>query len=153
MLGCMGKDLQPPSPRAPHLIVRVGERHYGLPAERIRRVVASMNLWPVAGYAPALIGLGRFGGEPLAVLSLENLTTGLRSRWSGSGTVIVVWVGHGDDLGFVVDEALDVRTVELGSGESTRGGLLKKTVIDDGRVVSCVDFGVFEARKESIDES
>ncbi len=29
MLGRMGKDLQPPSPRAPHLIVRVGERHYG----------------------------------------------------------------------------------------------------------------------------
>ncbi len=148
----MGEELQMPEPGTAHLLVRAGERLYGLPAEPVRRVVASMGLQPVAGHAPGLVGLGRFGGEPLAVLSLENIAAGQSCVWRNRSTVIVVRTGCGDDLGLLVDEALEVATVEVDSGGGEPNGLLTKASTGDGRVVWCIDFGVLENRRGTDDE-
>lgn len=152
ILGNMGEELQMPDQGTAHLLVRAGERLYGLPAERVRRVVSSMGLQPVAGHAPGLVGLGRFGGEPLAVVSLENIAAGRSCVWRNRSTVIVIRTGCGDDLGLLVDEALEVAAVEVDSGEGGPNGLLTQASTVDGRVVWRIDLGMLEQRRGTDDE-
>ena len=94
------------------LLVTAGGELFGIPASRIIRVLRDVTVHPIPGARPPLVGLGQYGGEPVAVVDLLEL---VRGRASGSVQRVVVLVspdrrmGH-EMIGLAVDEAtrLDV---------------------------------------------
>ncbi len=92
------------------LIVRSAELHCAVPAARVRRVARDIGHLPLPGGRPHLIGLGQYGGEPLAILDLRALVTGQPPAADPQATVIVTprSVPAAARLGLGVDEAMGV---------------------------------------------
>ncbi len=92
------------------LLVRSASDFYLLNVGRVRRVVDHMTLHPSPFVVHGLAGLARFGGEPLAVFSLEALAVGEPPVRDLAVTVVVIELG-GDlpqRLGLAVDEVLEI---------------------------------------------
>jgi chemotaxis signal transduction protein len=66
------------------------------------------DLYRVPGAHPRLIGLGQYGGEPLAVVDVEGLER--ETETIGGSRIIVVVIAPGDELlvGIAADEAEQV---------------------------------------------
>lgn len=94
-----------------YLVVQIAGARYALPASAVRRVIQAPDLYPVPGARPRLLGLGQFGGEPLAVLDLQALDDESCSVGSSLGAVVVIAVGDEHMVGLAVDEALEVPTI------------------------------------------
>jgi purine-binding chemotaxis protein CheW len=90
------------------LTVEAGGRRYALPALSVRRVIPIPDLYPVPGAAGHLLGLGQFGGEPLAVVDLQCLGDSDADRVGSPSLVVVVAPREGSLVGLAVDRALQV---------------------------------------------
>jgi chemotaxis signal transduction protein len=89
------------------LIVEAGGARFAVPLEQVLRVISAQELHPVPGAAPRLLGLTRFGGEPLAVIDF-GLLVDSRPTGGNGREVVVVSGGEGPMVGLAVDEALQV---------------------------------------------
>ena len=101
-----------------------------MPASDVVRVVRDLPCYPVPGSRIHLLGLARYGGEPLPVLDLHALVEGGASGVRHRSTVIL---GRGRKrdrsvLGLAVDEVL--RVVDLPEPASTdvKTGLVPHSV-------------------------
>lgn len=93
-----------------YLIVRVGTTLYGLPLGRVRRVLKSLDVHPLPGSAPTLLGLGQLGGEPVGVLDLGRLINP-EAPATEPGVTVVARVGPEktqETVALAIDSALEV---------------------------------------------
>jgi chemotaxis signal transduction protein len=93
------------------LRARVGERSVALPTARVRRVVRGLRIHPLLGSGSAILGLSRFGGDPLVVVDLGSVLTGSSPASRDRRTVVVARVGAEgatELLGLAVDDVLSV---------------------------------------------
>jgi len=70
--------------------------------------VHDLQIVPLPGSPARLQGLAGFRGEPLAVLDLRSLLTGVEPLTGTAGTVVVVSAGVGESVGLAVDQAVGV---------------------------------------------
>jgi len=101
---------------------------YGVPVERVQRVVASVLLHGVPGASPHLL-LGRIGGEALPVVALTRSDGALVGGYAE--TVVVVRTGQPDDpeiVGLAVDRVVDVDVAE--ETAEPRQGATRITLVD-----------------------
>ena len=91
-----------------YLLVRAGPNRYAIPTRVVRSVVQMPDLYRVPGAHPRLIGLGQYGGEPLAVVDVEGLER--ETETIGGSRMIVVVIAPNEDLliGIAADEAEQV---------------------------------------------
>ena len=122
--------------------MRAGEAHVALPLSRVRRVLRSLEIYPVAGGPPALLGLGGWGGEPLVVLDLRTVLEGGEPTSAAAPSVVVVSTGAPDDrevVALAVDEAMTVVAIPRATIAATEGcGLIAGEAELGGRLVRVV---------------
>ncbi len=102
-----------------YLAVRVGTSVFGIPQERIRRIVRSMVIHPLPGSPRNVIGLGQIGAEPILVLDLGSSVDEETFATGQHPIVVVVEAGPEGDtetVGLAVDEAIQL--VRAGDGEA-----------------------------------
>lgn len=93
------------------LVLRVGERLFGLPLSCVREVVRNVALEPVPGALRALAGLLDLRGRPVEVIDLRAafgeppLEVDLDSR-----IVVIEWESRAH--GFLVDEAVELAEID-----------------------------------------
>ena len=89
------------------LLVNAGGERFGILASRVIRLLRDVTVYPIPGAEPPLLGLGQYGGEPLAVLDLPELL-GRATSAAGDGVVVLIAAGRRDGremIGLAVDEA------------------------------------------------
>lgn len=125
-----------------HLLVRAGETQVALPLGRVRRVLRTIEVHPVAGAPPALLGLGGWGGEPLVVLDLRSMLEGGEPTSAAAPCVVVVSTGAADErevVALAVDEAMTVVAIPAASLTATEGeGLVAGEAELDGQLIRVV---------------
>ncbi|RLE23307.1 MAG: hypothetical protein DRJ61_02110 [Acidobacteria bacterium] len=126
------------------LVVRCASGFYLLDVARVRRVVDHMTLHPSPFSVRGLAGLARFGGEPLAVFSLEALAVGEARFRDAAMTVVVIELG-GDSpqrLGLAVDEALEIVSLPETDPGMAQDSLVSGPLNIDGRQAWLVNIDV-----------
>jgi purine-binding chemotaxis protein CheW len=98
------------------LVVRVGDREYGIPVGQVREVVRANHLSRVPGASPMVRGVINVRGTVVTVLELSVL---LRARRAVTVPSIVL-LEHGTRvIGIAVDAVRDVRLdASVGSGDT-----------------------------------
>lgn len=97
------------------LVVRCDSEFFLIELDRVQRVIDNVSIYPSPFMVNGMMGLSRFGGEPLIVLSLESLASQGPPVRPARMTVIVVRVGGSDEqqgVGLAVDEALEILSLE-----------------------------------------
>lgn len=115
--------------RARHTVtVRAGGELLAMPLDRVRRVVRGVRIHPLPGASQAVLGLARYGGEPLVVVDLGTVRTGVAPASRDRRTVVIADVGEDprETVGLAVDEA---RAIEP---EAEAGVLLDLDDLDLG---------------------
>jgi chemotaxis signal transduction protein len=114
------KSIDPRADGERYLLVRAGPNRYAIPTRVIRSVVQMPDLHGVPGAHPCLIGLGQYGGEPLAVVDVESLERGAETI--GGSRMIMVVIAPSEDLliGIAADEAEKVSRLR-GNGVAEEG--------------------------------
>lgn len=100
------------------LVVDSGGDRYGIPLGVVRRVLHDLRIIPVPGAPARLLGLAGFGGEPLAVLDLRSVVTGIDPLSSSPAVVVVVGTDASEILGLAVDHAAGVTIWEADDGHA-----------------------------------
>jgi len=134
-----------------YLLVRAGQNRYAIPTRFVRRVVQTPDLYRVPGAHPRLIGLGQYGGEPLAVVDVEGLDG--ETEAMGGSRIVVVVIAPSDELlfGLAADEAERVsRLPEIREVESRTDGPIFEV---DGDGVKRIDPSWFLDRSEGLSEA
>ncbi len=91
-----------------YLVARCGDGFFLIEHHRIRRIVGQADVTPVPVPLPGLIGLSRFGGEPIAVFSPAVLSE--TGDTDCRGTVLVVEYdedGRKRRIGLAVSEVVE----------------------------------------------
>ncbi len=105
-------------------------------------MLRSLDVYPVSGGPPELLGLGGWGGEPLVVLDLRTVLEGGEPTTSASPSVVVVSTGsddHPEVVALAVDEALNVVAISHADVTETEGaGPVGGEAELDGRLVRMV---------------
>lgn len=114
------------------LTVRAGAGRYGIPLASVREIMRDLRLVPLAGAPDRVLGLAGFRGEPLAVISLAEVTGGSTAQ-GPPGPVVVVDLGDEGSLGLAVDDVGSVRVVTPGPSQAS-GGMTVEATADDGPV-------------------
>lgn len=114
----MGAEPQPAQGQPiRYLVVTASGRRLAIPARGVKRILRELVVLPVPGAASELLGLGQYGGEPLAVLDLGLLVAmgdGDRADDAvGSGPRMTIVAGIGDPaqpetVGLAVHDAHEV---------------------------------------------
>jgi len=89
------------------LLVNAGGERFGILASRVIRLLREVTIHPIPGAEPPLLGLGQYGGEPLAVLDLQELV-GRTNSAAGHRVVVLIAAGRRvgrEMIGLAVDEA------------------------------------------------
>lgn len=88
-----------------YLLVRAGVTRYAIPTWAVRRVVQMPDLYRVPGAQPRFLGVGQYGGEPLAVVDVQGLER--QTEGVGGTRGIMVVIAPGDELliGLAADDA------------------------------------------------
>ena len=95
-----------------YLIFRLGGDHYAMAVDQIAQVLPVLQLKALPGVAPFVAGLCNYHGQPVPVIDLSALVTGLPAarHW---GTRLIL-VRHPDDhrsdrlLGLLAEEATEL---------------------------------------------
>ncbi len=128
---------------AAHLLVSAGGVICGVPLDAVRRVVRALSVQPLPGSAAELVGIAEFGGEPLPVVDLAALLAGgAAAPGAPSPVTVVVWAGPEEErelVGLAVEEALEVRPLEVGAIVASTGGLVRGEVGIEEAVVRVLD--------------
>ena len=114
-----------------YLLVRAGATRYAVPTWAIRRVVQMPDLYRVPGAQPWLLGLGQYGGEPLAVVDLQGLEIATVGVGGGRGVMVVIAPGGELLIGRAADDAEYVTRLAGGPGGGQADSTIW-TVDDDG---------------------
>ncbi len=88
-----------------YLLVRAGATRYAIPTWAVRRVVQMPDLYRVPGARPRFLGVGQYGGEPLAVVDVQGFER--ETEGVGGTRGIMVVIAPGDELliGLGADDA------------------------------------------------
>jgi len=120
------------------LLVRTGQARYALPLAAVRRVLRSLQIFPVPAAQPQLVGLAQWRGEPMPILDLAALVRETEPPPAADPTVVVVRVGPTEDrelVGLVVTEVESVVKATPSLGEARSRGLVRGEIpVDDSRV-------------------
>jgi len=130
------------------LLVQCAGQVCALPLARVRRVVRALQVSPLPGGAPELLGLAEFGGEPLPVLDLARLLGAGPSGATAHAVTVVAFAGPRDAaelLGLAADAALDI--VEIPAVAPLAGGpaLIASEVVVAGRPVRVLQLSTLGA--------
>jgi len=130
-----------------YLLVRAGSTRYAVPTRVIRRVVQMPDLYRVPGAHPRLLGLGQYGGEPLAVVDVQGLES--ETEKIGGSRAIMVVIAPGDELliGLAADEAEHVARLAERPGEWSKESPISMA---DGDGVKRLDPSWFVERAEDL---
>ena len=124
-----------------YLLVQAGDRLCALPLARVRRVVRALQVCPLPGSAPELLGLAEYGGEPLPVLDLAALVGAEPGTSAALPVTVVVLAGPdaaAELAGLAADAAIDIAELSaLGTAGERR--MLVGEVLVGGRPVSVLD--------------
>lgn len=94
------------------LVVRCATEFFLIDIDRVRRIEDDLAISPSPIAARALIGLARFGGEPLAIFSLKALAEGGPCVRRERMTVVVAEIARKDHpverIGLAVDEVFEI---------------------------------------------
>lgn len=94
------------------LVVRAGDREYGIPVGQVREVVRGEHITRVPGASPVVRGIVNVRGAVVTVLELSVLLGAERGVTASS----IVLLEHGSRLiGLAVDAVRDVRAQDDGS--------------------------------------
>ena len=127
-----------------YLLTRVRDERYAFPVHAVREVARALEVTPVPGAPPAVLGVHNLRGEVVPVLELAPL---LGLAGADADCVIVAEDG-GRRAGLTVDELLDVRQLpsELEIAEAPLAG----STLLDGELGGVVDVrAVFDAIEET----
>lgn len=125
-----------------HLLFRLGQEIFAVPAVDIERVLPLPELEELASAPAHLAGLMRYQGGLLPVIDLKVLLTGEPCQRLFSTRVVLVRAGEGGQLGLLVEQATEMQDLDapqamapelLGGGEwlspvlfGTRQGLARR---------------------------
>ena len=119
-----------------HVLMRLGDECYALPAEHVLEVAEAGDLTALPGAGAHVLGLRSLRGRVVPVLSLAALM-GAAADPGAPGRVCVA--SRGDALaGLAVDEVTDVVELPAG-GEERPSELLLRSVLADERLVGVID--------------
>ncbi len=93
------------------LVVRCATDFFLVNIDQIRRIEDDLAISPSPFAVCGLVGLARFGGEPLSVFSLKALAEGGACLRQDRMTVVVAEIGRKDPvqrIGLAVDEVLEI---------------------------------------------
>jgi len=130
------------------LLVQAGEQECALPLDRVRRVVRALQVHPLPGAAPALLGLAEYGGEPLPVLDLARLLAAPPAAAGAAAVTVIVAAGPSgatELVGLAADAALDIAEAPLVGLPGADRGLVAGEALVDGRPVRVLDLGMLGA--------
>ncbi len=131
------------------LLVRAGDQQCALPLERVRRVVRALQVHPLPGAAPELLGLAEYGGEPLPVLDLARLIAASPVGAGAAAVTVIVTAGPrgaSELVGLAADAALDIVEAPLAGLAGADHALVVGEVLLAGRPVRVLDLGMLGAR-------
>ncbi len=89
------------------LLVSAGGERFGILASRVIRLLRDVTIHPIPGARAPLVGLGQYGGVPVAVVDLPEL---VGRTASGASHQVIVLIAAGrhvgrEMIGLAVDEA------------------------------------------------
>lgn len=87
-----------------HVRLRVGGEHYAAPVARVREISPLVDITPVPGSAPGVLGVWNLRGDVVAAIDLAAML----GVASGPASRIVVVESGELHAGLVVEEVLDV---------------------------------------------
>ena len=135
------------------LVVRSGPDLFLLDLHGVRRVLDNVTIYPSPFMGQGILGLARFGGEPLVVLSLESLASAGSGTRQTRRTVVVVNAGNldqGQRLALAVDEVLEILSLDLDDIYETCEHLISAPINLDGRTMRRVNLGGFAGQAGSV---
>ncbi len=137
------------------LLVTAGGERFGILASRVIRVLRDITIHPIPGARPPLVGLGQYGGEPVAVVDLMEM---IDSRAAGTGQRVVVLIAAGrrvghEMIGLAVDEANRLTTIDEITVSSEAAPPLVGVIERDGHAIQVVDPSLITDRDVSMDSN
>jgi len=123
------------------LLVRCGTSCFGLPMNRVRRVLRSLRTFPVPGSRRELVGLLQHDGEPLAVLDLGALVDDATTS-SGIGLTVIVSVGSAENaetVGMAVHDAVSVLRIDSDLISDSDNDVVRGEVVVEGELIQIID--------------
>ena len=123
------------------LLVTAGGERYGILASRVIRILRDIAIHPIPGARPPLVGLGQYGGEPVAVVDLPEMVHGKAAGASQRVVVLVASgrrVGH-EMIGLAVDEANRLTLLDKNEISDETAPPLLGWIERDGQRVQVVD--------------
>jgi chemotaxis signal transduction protein len=106
------------------VLLQAGDYLCALPLNQIRRVVRAVNIHPLPGAAPELLGLTESSGEPLPVLDLARLIGAPPGAHPAFPVTVIAWAGPPQSrevVGLACDAALHI--VEVATDGVTPSGV------------------------------
>jgi purine-binding chemotaxis protein CheW len=124
------------------LLLQAGDYFCALPLNQIRRVVRGVNIHPLPGAAPELLGLTEASGEPLLVLDLGRLVGAPPGAQPAFPVTVIAWAGPPqarEVVGLACDAALQIVQVTTETMTASNQGVVCGDATVEGRPVRVLD--------------
>jgi purine-binding chemotaxis protein CheW len=121
----------------PVLLFQLGGRLYGLPIEDVVEVAAMVELLPLPGSLPEVLGVVNRHGAVLPMLDLRRVF-GVEAEPVNSASVFVVAVHNERQVGLVVDSVERVAYVNPPIDTASAGKYIRGIMNDKGNLIQIV---------------
>ena len=119
--------------------IRLGKELYGIPVERIRKIVKPLQITSIPGTAPHIMGLMNLQGEILCIVDVKILLNMGKAIPAENCRVVVIKTAEGP-VGVFCDEVMDIYDIVKKDIETTLpalnreigGYVLGQVQIDNG---------------------
>ena len=119
--------------------IRLEKELYGIPVERIRKIVKPLQITSIPGTAPHIMGLMNLQGEILCIVDVKILLNMGKAIPSENSRVVVIKTAEGP-VGVFCDEVMDIYDIVKKDIETTLpalnreigGYVLGQVQIDNG---------------------
>ena len=119
--------------------IRLGKELYGIPVEKIRKIVKPLQITGIPGTAPHIMGLMNLQGEILCIADVKILLNMGNAIPSENSRVVVIKTAEGP-VGVFCDEVMDIYDIVKKDIETTLpalnreigGYVLGQVQIDNG---------------------
>ena len=119
--------------------IRLGKELYGIPVEKIRKIVKPLQITSIPGTAPHIMGLMNLQGEILCIADVKILLNMGNAIPSENSRVVVIKTAEGP-VGVFCDEVMDIYDIVKKDIETTLpalnreigGYVLGQVQIDNG---------------------